>query len=406
MHCLENQWKVFLMKVVKLLFAVQLVVVAGCVNSSVQSWSTDDLVRSVGRIDMADRNRLAVIDQVLRRKLDPDQHSKLGLVISDVVSSANQSPVVRKRLVGVIARRYRQTGPDWLGLALLNTHNRELRKEIIGVLITLADKKALPYLVVELAGDNRNKELIKTIERIADKPLEDVLNDQLFSEEETRHGNTDKISLLQVRLAALSCLIKLNGRPAEIKTIAEMKPTGLSRFMRQLQFWAERYNYLPTDRMSYWQGQLQLGRLSTEQLEKLRQQVSALNQREAYDFDIRDSHLLLDAPKQILSLSRGQLTTEINARLTKLPHTKRPPSYPGGPDDYHEDFIGQCNQLSTSAKFGCFCKTISPRQTQRWAACVLSTGMKLPLKSISRADMPAIISMWTRRGYCGTVCCA
>jgi len=339
-----------------------LLAIVGCRSMAPGQWSTDAIINSIGQPDLADRKRLAVIDELTRRKLDHNQHKELGRVFAGVAASPLHSPTIRRRVLELIVADYRGDAPKWLGTALTNSKEPCLRRQIIDHIIDLNDKETLPCLLMALAEDEPStrpidSELARAIEHIADqnKTLEEILTGQL------KHAQSPRL-----KIAALTGLCKLTDRDRIVETIMALPPdddtTG------QLQFWAGSFGYVPANFIRFLACQIQQTRLTPAQLETLRHCAASLKKREDYTFDIHDSYLLLsiiDDPH--LQLSRSQLVSDIIPRLTKLDHTKRPRSYPNAPDDYAEGFIDQCNHLSYTdlLRIKLLLETLAQAQTTR-----------------------------------------
>jgi len=314
-----------------------LVLSAGCVSQGISNWSTDGLIKAVGNRELADRQRLAVIEAVLDRSLDPNQQVKLGEEFSRVIASPLHSPVIRRRVLEVIAGRYHDEAAAWLGAALLQTQEEQLRRQIIDILVQLNDKRVLADLVLALAqeqgGDGLSNELVGgAIERITGRPLAEVLEGQMAD------GDN-----LQVRIAALAALVKQAGFKKALEMVS--KTAGEDETSQVLRFWSERFSYLPTNIARFMQCRWRQGQSAPEQMAKLQGRVEMLQKREGYRFNIRDSFLVLTMDEKLLELNRGQLIRQIEEKLVGLDHTKRPASYRGAIDDYAEDFQGQKHTL-------------------------------------------------------------
>ena len=232
---------------------VFLVVLGGCVGRSVGRWSDGALIRSVGQRGLADSVRLGVIDEVLRRELDPDEKERLGEVFGEVVGSRLHSPVVRGRVLEAIRKDYKADGAVWLGRSLSGCFDDELRRRMISALVELGDKRAIGYLVESL-GQGDDKALVEAIEAISGGPLAVELKGLLI----------DSGQRLGVRMASLVYLVRVEGKwvVKEIIISAGVK----DGFLENLSFWAEGYDYLPCNMMSFYMCVWQRGRLSDEDL--------------------------------------------------------------------------------------------------------------------------------------------
>ena len=307
---------------------------AGCITSTVGRWSTGALIESAGQRELSDRVRLAAIDELLVRQLDPNQHARLGQVFGEVVGSSLHSPVIRRRVTVIIADRYREEAAVWLGGALVNCGEEESRGQIVDILVELKDRKAIPYLVISFADKAGSSDKYKSgLEEIAGESWEKVLLGQLAN------GGS-----LRVRIAAIGCLLKENGTESVVQAILEQPADD--GFMEQLGFWAKRFGYVPSNIMRFFQCSQQQQRLSPEEFDKLQGLVSLLRGRDGYRYDVRDSYLLLRTAGDIMEVPRSGLIREIGSRLTVMGHSKRRRSYPGAADDYKETFLDQSELLS------------------------------------------------------------
>jgi hypothetical protein len=183
-------------------------------------------------------------------------------------------------------------------------------------------------------GGNSDGALVGAIEKISGGSPAAALKVLLLDGEER----------LGVRLAGLVCLVRFEGKAAaeEVVISAEAR----DEFLENLSFWAAGYDYLPGNMMSFYMCVRQKGMLPAERMAELRRRLALIRQREEYEFDVCDSHLLLGVGGEVLSAGRGELAAEIGRRLGGLAHTKREGSYSGAVDDYREDFAGRCNLFS------------------------------------------------------------
>ncbi len=322
----------------KWIIVVFAVVSAGCLSSTVPRWSTDTLIDSAGNRELSDQLRIKVLDEITQREPDPNQYKKLGTIFAEVVGSPLHSTAVRQRVLYIITDYYRAESGQWLGAALLNSSEKQLRREIIDALMKLPDKKTIPYLILSLTEPEARllkdkTAIIRAVESITEKPIEKVALEYLSDGRQ-----------LKTRIAALACLLEQNSR-SEVITELTALPTR-DDFIEELQFWARQFGYVPTNIMRYYQCRMQRTNLTGPQLKELRQHVLLLRRREGYAFDVRDSYLLMTAGDERLNIPQTKLNDGIHRRLTELEHTKRQYSYPGAPDDYAEGFIDQCNLLS------------------------------------------------------------
>ncbi len=310
---------------------------AGCLSSTVPRWSTDTLIESAGNRELSDRLRMEVLDEITQREPDPNQHKKLGAIFAEVVGSPLHSTVVRQQVLYIITDYYRAESGQWLGAALLNSSEKQLRGEIIDALMKRGDKKTIPYLILSLTQPEAEllkdkTAIIRAVESITEKPIEKVALEYLSDGKQ-----------LKTRIAALACLLEQNSR-SEVITELTALPTR-DDFIEELQFWARQFGYVPTNIMRYYQCRMQRAISTEAKLKELRQRVLLLRRREGYAFDIRDSYLLTAVSDERLNTPQTKLIDGIHRRLAELEHTKRRYSYSGAPDDYAESFIDQCNLL-------------------------------------------------------------
>ena len=311
---------------------------SGCLQTTVPQWSTSGLIESAGNRELADRLRLQVFDQIKQRELDPNQYQRLGEVLSTVVGSPLHSPLIRQHILQLIISDYPNQAPEWLGRALLNCSETEIRSGIIEALIKLQDRKSVPYLLIALdrAEDNDYADalaMVEALETLSSEQLERVLWKELTE--------GDRI---KSRIAALDCLqrrMKLDYLCAKLKVLSGSDP-----FLQVLQFWADHFAYVPCNQMRFFLCQLLHNNLTAEQISILQRRASQLAGREGYRFDIRDTYVLLNTDNLALDKSCEEIKTKIAQGLSRLDHTKRPASYAGARDDYKETFIDQCNRLS------------------------------------------------------------
>jgi len=314
---------------------VFVVMVGGCVGRGVPQWSNSALIDAAGQRQLSDSLRLKVIDEVLGRQLDPDEKKRLGEVFGEVVGSSLHSPVIRGRVLEAIREDYKADGPVWLGAAVVDCGDKNLRGQIVDTLVELADKRAIGYLAeaMEQDGDS-DKTLAGAIEKISGQPLAAAMKELLQDSKER----------LGARMAGLVCLANAQGKATAREFV--MSAGAKDGFLENLLFWAANYDYLPGNMMSFYMCVQQMGTLSAESLAGLPSKLMAIKQRDEYEFDICDSHLLLRSGGAVSLRSRDELAAEIGRRLGELGHTKRAAGYSGADDDYREDFTGRCNLFS------------------------------------------------------------
>ena len=310
---------------------------AGCVANYVERSSTDELLKLVVQPDQADRGRLALMDELLARPLNPQQRDLLGRQLARVVASSAHSPAVRRNAATIIADRYRADAPLWLSEALVDTQQAELAELLVTLLVELNDGRALPNMLLAMAGQSQALEQTSprvdlAVEQIAGRALPEVLKEQLLNDASAR-----------VHVALLNIMCYRLGPETAAATLLELPPDN--QFVEETQFWARRFDYVPTNGLRYLACKWQRQSLSPQQLDLLQRRVKMLHQRHGYRFDIHDSYLLLEADESVLGWAAGRLTVQIQQRLRQLAHTKRPASYPGAVDDYSENFAYQRNRL-------------------------------------------------------------
>jgi len=337
-----------------------LLVLTSCGITDVTRWSNEALINSAGQVELADRKRLTVLDELQCRSLDPNQYERLGQIFSQVIVSSRHSPVIRQRVMEGIMNHYQPTAAQWLTKALIYSQPGELRDRIIDSLVLLDDSRALTGLVLILSEKTQTNFLKNTpvgqaMENIAQQPLEKILIDLIadkLASSTPASGTTLSVSSaeprqnvsLAARIAAVACLRRSLGHDKTVPLIMELAP--LDETISLLRFWAGRFDYLPTNSMRFLQCYWQKTSLLSSQIEKLHRRVTHLSKRESCRFDPRDSYLLLKVRDSLIKFSRLQLSKLIASRLAALSHTYRPPSYPDALDDKPEGFADQCNILN------------------------------------------------------------
>lgn len=292
----------------------------------------------VGKVSEADRRRLAVLEELRARELDPNQYARLGELLAGIVLSPAHSPDIRRRAVRLVVERYSAEAPVWLGRAVPQTHEPEVREALLAHLRALADRRSVPWLILALAeADPRvlpsDTPVGTAVQDIAGQPLEQVLLSQ------TEPGGD-----LDARIAALGCLRRQAGAD-RAAALLRVRPGG-DEFLETVRFWADGLGYVPANRPRWLMCHAQRLQLSRSDRERLGQRVQMLAGREVYRFSVGDSYLLLNLTDQHLSQTGGELAERLADRLASLSHTQRPPSYAGAPDDCREDFTGQRRLLS------------------------------------------------------------
>ncbi len=319
------------------MFLIAGVFMSGCVGGRQPNTDLNQLIAQVANRELADSKRLEMIDTVLKQPLDEKQREDLGNILAEVAASPLHSPVIRSRVIEIIPQRYPENAPPWLGRALLTTSESEIREQILKSLAQLNQEQAIPFLVEAYGdadpGDPLKMKIAQTIEQLARQPLDAVLQAQLLT------GET-----ISVKLAALSSLLKSQGQEAVLEMLAARSQEDV--ILEQVAFWAQRFHYFPTNKSRFLMCQLQRITLTPLQFDELERRIAGLHNQDGYTFDARDSYMILQADPELLSRDRERLARSIASRLERLSHTSRPPSYPGAPDDYPEDFAGQQAKLS------------------------------------------------------------
>ncbi|MBN1765333.1 MAG: hypothetical protein JW860_08765 [Sedimentisphaerales bacterium] len=310
----------------------------GCLTGNISQWTTDALIRTVGQQDLADRQRLKAMAEIQRRRLDSVQKENLGKIYADIMASPLHSPVIRGQVLLWITSGYPDEAPIWLGKALVNTSEPQLHRQIVQVLVSLNDAVSIEYMILALdpeanPGFDQMDYLVAAIEHITGKPLYEVFLQILAGQ-----------GKLKVKMAALAGMLAIENQERVIDDISNLSAEDMA--IEQLQFWSKRFGYLPTNMMRFFQCYQQSRALSDEQFQKLQYLSRMLFQRESYQFDVRDSYILLHLEDEQFMRSREDIIILINGYLSGREHTRRPPSYKGAADDYQEDFTGQSQQLS------------------------------------------------------------
>ena len=309
-----------------------------CHREFVSHQTTDQLLTLAGDNTQPDRQRLLIFDNLLAQPLETQQKMQLGRQLSDIVVSLGHSPLIRKRALEIIIERYPENAPVWLGKALLNTPEPDLRDELIAVLIKLGDKHAISYLI--LAGYEFNADFhsfINAIELIADEPVENVLILEYVRGAEWKN-----------KIAALAGLKRHFGPEHTISIIQNLPNDDFpdDELHDLVRFWVEHFNFIPSNIPQFFLGQTQKNLISPSQWNDLQQKTTWLTTHYNYQFDLADAYILLQSEKTQFLPTRDEISEQIAHRLAMLPHSYRPPSYPGAADDYREDFIGPRNLFS------------------------------------------------------------
>ncbi len=307
----------------------------GCQREFVSHQTTDQLLDQVADNSRPDQQRLRILDNLQTQLLDTQQKAQLGLQLSVIVISLNHSPVIRKRAIEIIMDRYSENAPVWLGKALLNTPEPELRDELISALIKLKDNHAIPYLI--LAGhkfDTDFHSFINAIDLIATEPFENVLINEYISGSDLKN-----------KIAALAGFKRHFGPEHTISVIKNM-PNDEDSLHELVRFWVDHFNFIPESVPQFFVCQTQKSLISPTQLTDLQQKNDWLKTHHNYQFNVADTYILLQAEDTRFFPPRDELIDKITGKLTSIQHSKRPPSYRGAADDYREDFLGQHNLFS------------------------------------------------------------
>jgi len=303
----------------------------GCHREFVSHQTTDQLIDLVADNSQSDQQRLLILDNLLAQPLDTQQKVQLGRQLSGIVISIHHSPVIRKRTLDIITDRFSENAPVWLGKALLNTPEPELRDELISALIKLNDKHAISYLI--LAGYKFNTDFhssINAIEQIAAESLENVLIHEYITGAE-----------LNNKVAALAGLKRHFG-PEHTISIIQNLPND-DDLHDLVCFWVDHFNFIPASIPQFFLCQTQRNLLSPPQWTDLQQKTAWLKKHHNYQFKVADTYILLQSEKTQFLPPRDEIIDQIARRLASLSHSYRPPSYQGAADDYREDFLGQHN---------------------------------------------------------------
>jgi len=231
-----------------------------CVSVKEQPVATGSLILSAGNRELADRNRLKVLDELAWRPLEEHERAALGEILARVIGSNLHSQKIREKAVEIIVERY---GPDaavWLGKTLGQTTQEPLQ-QMITALGELGDSQAIAYLIMTLAKMDRKtirqeQQVIQAIEQIAGRGLSAVLINAWLTPENP----------LNVRLASLEYLLKSQGKGQMIAELLNRPSDDDDAFLEHLRFWAQHFATLPGDRRDYLQCSWQRLLLGDERL--------------------------------------------------------------------------------------------------------------------------------------------
>ncbi len=334
-------------------------------------WSTNGLINMVSNEDLSTTQRINAITELQKRPLTRKQRNQLIDVSATIFADANTPNRIFKALHGLIISKLHNNACQCFSRALLlqtrseNTQSKQIQ-QLSAILAGIKNTSALADMVIALDRETsiyiNHKGIIRTqtikpksscigqaIVQIANKKLPAVLTDIISGVSSAQNVSKHNINYpvsLEARIAALSCLQKQIGHKAAINTIISIKPICGDVLVKTLQFWAKRFDYLPTNMGRLYMCNEQIDRLTTRQFDILIKRVKILVNSDNYHFDPRDSYLLLNISERELSKNRQQLTQTIANRLHKLGHTKRNPNKVGDLDDYREDFDSQNQRLS------------------------------------------------------------
>ncbi len=323
-----------------MLFLCGVAWLSGCRSLNVETWSDQALIDSLANSGLADRRRLRVIDELRHRGLAPAIRVQLRTTAADIIGSPRHSPAIRLQTLDILTEMFPQAAAEHIGESLSSTREPFVRHQFVEALIRLDDPKSLTPLIEALAGEKNLQTdtahlCLKAITDISPSPLEQTFSDRLVQSGKARH-----------RIAALSCLVKL-GSPERANRIVAAAAED-DAFMKTLQFWSGRFDYLPDNLMSYFMCELLRHRVHPDDLAILQQVAHELRRKQQYRFDISDTYLLLYTRYSRLMQGRDTLINAITGTLAPLSHTFRPASYEGAPDDYSESFIDQASELAYS----------------------------------------------------------
>jgi len=296
-------------------FVIVMALWPGCsrplnVPDTMEQWLT-----AVADHDLPDRQRLKWIDTLLNKKLSPDDHNRLAHHFAPVLRSSRHSPVIRHRVIIALGNLQSKDTPLILASALNTTREPHLRRQLIHAMAHLNDERVLPDLIRALAENPHQSPvetslISQTIQAISSQPIENVLADHLSPSHP-----------LNVRLAALSSLVKTVGKKQTLSILNPLDPDD--PFAHQLNLWARQFDYIPTTLPRWSQCQQVSSSLTPDQWEKLRTRAQQITKKYSYQFDCRDSYLLLNLPESLLDLSPQELIRRIRQVLDRLDLTHR-----------------------------------------------------------------------------------
>ncbi|MBN1846744.1 MAG: hypothetical protein JW810_13755 [Sedimentisphaerales bacterium] len=322
------------------LFLVVFILMAGCGDSHFSQRPTGDLLALLADPNQADRVRLDVLDELGRRPLDADRQREVGRLLGDLLQSTRNSPVIRARAIEELAVFAPQQAELAWSEALIHNPEPHLRNRMLDRLQAADDPRLLPSLIAALDGIAANdspqeQTLVGIIEGIAAASLDQAAVSLLGDARQPPAS----------RLAALRVLQGHIGRRAAVQRVLAL-PAAADDLVATLQFWARRFEYLPENLPRLLMCRSLTERKTPAAMAIVQQRHELLiRRRDDHAFDIRDGYLLASASESRIQEGRNRLQRRIEGVLHTRGHTKRPASYPGGPDDYREDFAGQADRL-------------------------------------------------------------
>ena len=229
-------------------------------------------------------------------------------------------------LVGIDGRR---------ALAVITTtlpkvRYRQLDAAMLQALRRLADKRALPALVLALDADAfiRDEQLYhnryaQLAVELSGRPMRQLLR-------ETAAEGKD----LKLRCAAVDLLVRAEGKDAALHLLADLPQRDA--FTQTLRFWMQKGRYIPTTMQRYAMAAAQLQPEYRRQLTRALAAYELLRKKQPFDYDPADTYLLAHLQPEQLAVPLATIRAEIRRRLAVLGHTYRSQQLPAG--GYSERF--------------------------------------------------------------------
>ncbi|MBN1435861.1 MAG: hypothetical protein JW936_02195 [Sedimentisphaerales bacterium] len=339
----------------------------GCTGPGVSVPAADHL-RLLADPYQAPTLRIQALDKLQQAHLSPAQSAQLNQTLADILARGQgDSLIVRQASLTALIARADSSTTHQLGLAALVTQD-SMRTELAIALAGRYDPNALNYLTVIWAdqlplADQSHRELVMA-QNIVDEQL---IRQGFASSHPDDCGPAYALLNLvvttdnpvNVRAAALKCLLHVTGRSNTLQTLDDLAAqytvqqelTINDHFLSQVFWWAENYQYLPTNIPRLMQCNHVLSNLSENDLDTLAARWRTISQDQPsnatpQNFNVADAYVLVNTTDTTISLSRCQLVQRITQQLGQLDHAYRPASYTGSPDEYPEDFTSQYNYLS------------------------------------------------------------